>query len=193
MLYKYITTLDATDSLIHYSFFGKPAEKAKTSEWNNNANTLFISSYCTSFVFCLLLQSWISLWFYEVYDYRYLRVWRENIKQELTFWLYICSRRKVEHVAEEADSLKDSLDKYFQRHQRRMQETQERDALLGRAVCGSLFFKFILCMLFFFCISLHLTSNTFIEWGIVTCFENLWWGSSSNAVCSQFFKDAGRS
>ncbi|KAL8147459.1 membrin-11-like [Apium graveolens] len=42
-------------------------------------------------------------------------------------------KRKVEQVAEEADSLKDSLDKYFQRHQRRMQEAHDRAALLGRA------------------------------------------------------------
>ncbi|KAK1402942.1 hypothetical protein POM88_002547 [Heracleum sosnowskyi] len=41
--------------------------------------------------------------------------------------------RKVEQVTEEADSLKDSMDKYFQRHQRRMQEAQDRATLFGRA------------------------------------------------------------
>lgn len=44
--------------------------------------------------------------------------------------------RKVEQVAEEVDSLKDSLDKYNLRHQRRMQEVRERTELLGRAVCN---------------------------------------------------------
>lgn len=48
--------------------------------------------------------------------------------------------RKLEQVAEEADSLKHSLDKYYQRHQRRMQEAQHRAALLARAVCTSLSF-----------------------------------------------------
>ncbi|KAH0672925.1 hypothetical protein KY290_026663 [Solanum tuberosum] len=42
-------------------------------------------------------------------------------------------KRKVEQVAEEVDSLKDSLDKYNLRHQRRMQEVRERTELLGRA------------------------------------------------------------
>lgn len=42
--------------------------------------------------------------------------------------------RKVEQVAEEADSLKTSLDKYNLRHQRRMQEARERAELIGRAV-----------------------------------------------------------
>lgn len=43
--------------------------------------------------------------------------------------------RKVELVAEEAGSLKESLDRYFARNQRRMKEAQERAELLGRAVC----------------------------------------------------------
>lgn len=41
----------------------------------------------------------------------------------------------MEQVAEEADSFKVSLDRYFQRQQKRMQEAQERADLLGRAVC----------------------------------------------------------
>lgn len=45
------------------------------------------------------------------------------------------SGRKVEQVAEEADSLRESLDRYMQRQQRKMQEAQERAELLGRAVC----------------------------------------------------------
>lgn len=45
------------------------------------------------------------------------------------------ANRKVEQVAEEADSLKDSLDKYSMRNQRRMLEAKERAELLGRAVC----------------------------------------------------------
>lgn len=43
-------------------------------------------------------------------------------------------RRKVEQVAEEADLLKASLDKYVSRHQKKIQEAQERVELLGRAV-----------------------------------------------------------
>ncbi|KVH90535.1 GOSR2/Membrin/Bos1 [Cynara cardunculus var. scolymus] len=42
-------------------------------------------------------------------------------------------KRKVEQVAEEADSFRESLDRYFQRQQKRMQEAQERAELLGRA------------------------------------------------------------
>ena len=40
----------------------------------------------------------------------------------------------MEQVAEEADSLNVSLDKYFIRKQRRMQEAKERAELLGKAV-----------------------------------------------------------
>lgn len=40
----------------------------------------------------------------------------------------------MEQVAEEADSLKESLDKYSLRHQRRTQEARERAELLGRVV-----------------------------------------------------------
>lgn len=50
--------------------------------------------------------------------------------------MYVSSVRKVEQVAEEADSLKESLDKYFLRHQKRMTEAKERAELLGRAVCS---------------------------------------------------------
>ncbi|GJQ91875.1 membrin-12 [Tanacetum coccineum] len=42
-------------------------------------------------------------------------------------------KRKVEQIAEEADSFRNSLDRYMQRHQRRLQEAQERAELLGRA------------------------------------------------------------
>ncbi|XP_059451753.1 membrin-11-like [Corylus avellana] len=42
-------------------------------------------------------------------------------------------KRKVEQVAEEAESLKQSLDKYSLRTQRRMMEAKERAELLGRA------------------------------------------------------------
>lgn len=45
------------------------------------------------------------------------------------------SCRKVEQVAEEAESLKESLDKYVLRNQRRINEARERAELLGRAVC----------------------------------------------------------
>ncbi|KAJ8434605.1 hypothetical protein Cgig2_025031 [Carnegiea gigantea] len=57
------------------------------------------------------------------------RLWRSvAVKSQRDLW-----RRKVEQVAEEADSLKESLDKYFMRNQRRMQEAKERAELLGRA------------------------------------------------------------
>ncbi|XP_049359226.1 membrin-11-like [Solanum verrucosum] len=57
------------------------------------------------------------------------RLWHSiPAKSQRDLW-----KRKVEQVAEEADSLKDSLDKYNLRHQRRMQEVQERTELLGRA------------------------------------------------------------
>ncbi|KAL5837398.1 hypothetical protein ACOSQ3_014567 [Xanthoceras sorbifolium] len=42
-------------------------------------------------------------------------------------------KRKVEQVAEEAESLKQSLDKYLSRNQRRMNEARDRAELLGRA------------------------------------------------------------
>ncbi|RVW34848.1 Membrin-11 [Vitis vinifera] len=60
--------------------------------------------------------------------------------------MYVSTFRKVEQVAEESESLKESLDKYFLRHQKRMMEAKERAELLGRAVC---------------------------KWGLCSCFENL--------------------
>ncbi|KAI4363926.1 hypothetical protein MLD38_020085 [Melastoma candidum] len=57
------------------------------------------------------------------------RLWRSiGAKSQRDLW-----RRKVEQVAEEAESLKESLDKYFLRNQRRMMEAKERAELLGRA------------------------------------------------------------
>ncbi|PSS24386.1 Membrin-11 like [Actinidia chinensis var. chinensis] len=57
------------------------------------------------------------------------RLWRLiGAKSQRDLW-----KRKVEQVAEEADSLKESLDKYFLRNQRRTQEARERAELLGRA------------------------------------------------------------
>ncbi|KAG9140841.1 hypothetical protein Leryth_010387 [Lithospermum erythrorhizon] len=56
------------------------------------------------------------------------RLWRSiPAKSQRDLW-----KRKVEQVAEEADSLKGSLDKYLSRNQRRIQETHEREELLGR-------------------------------------------------------------
>ncbi|MCE3216211.1 Membrin-11 [Datura stramonium] len=56
------------------------------------------------------------------------RLWRSiSAKSQRDLW-----KRKVEQVAEEADSLKESLDKYNLRHQRQMQEVREREELLGR-------------------------------------------------------------
>ncbi|KAL7225777.1 hypothetical protein ACSBR1_021023 [Camellia fascicularis] len=57
------------------------------------------------------------------------RLWRSvSAKSQRDLW-----KRKVEQVAEEADSLKESLDKYFLRNQRRTQEARERAELLERA------------------------------------------------------------
>ncbi|XP_076890149.1 membrin-11-like [Bidens hawaiensis] len=55
-------------------------------------------------------------------------IWRSvALKPQRDLW-----KRKVEQVEEEADSLRESLDRYMQRQQRRMQEAQERAELLGR-------------------------------------------------------------
>ncbi|CAH9134766.1 unnamed protein product [Cuscuta epithymum] len=57
------------------------------------------------------------------------RLWRSvHAKSQRDLW-----KRKVEQVAEEADSLKDSLNKYDLYNKRRIQEAQERAELLGRA------------------------------------------------------------
>ncbi|KAJ9693703.1 hypothetical protein PVL29_009585 [Vitis rotundifolia] len=57
------------------------------------------------------------------------RLWRSiSAKSQRDLW-----KRKVEQVVEESDSLKESLDKYFLRHQKRMMEAKERAELLGRA------------------------------------------------------------
>ena len=48
----------------------------------------------------------------------------------------------MEQVTEEAESLKQSLDKYFLRNQKRTMEAKERAELLGRAVCDFFFFFF---------------------------------------------------
>lgn len=51
--------------------------------------------------------------------------------------------RKVEQVAEEVDSLKESLDKHLLRNQKRVLEARERTELLQRAVCEYLLFNLI--------------------------------------------------
>ncbi|TXG66392.1 hypothetical protein EZV62_007667 [Acer yangbiense] len=57
------------------------------------------------------------------------RLWRSvSAKSQRDLW-----KRKVEQIAEEAESLKGSLDKYLVRNQRRMNEARERTELLGRA------------------------------------------------------------
>ncbi|XP_042493630.1 membrin-11 [Macadamia integrifolia] len=57
------------------------------------------------------------------------RLWRSVAsKPQRDLW-----KRKVEQVAEEADSLKQSLDKHLLHNQKRMQEAKERAELLGRA------------------------------------------------------------
>ncbi|KDP39662.1 hypothetical protein JCGZ_02682 [Jatropha curcas] len=57
------------------------------------------------------------------------RLWRSIAsKPQRDLW-----KRKVEQVAEEAEALKQSLDRYLLRNQRKMREAQERAELLGRA------------------------------------------------------------
>ncbi|KAJ1394759.1 putative membrin-11-like [Sesbania bispinosa] len=59
------------------------------------------------------------------------RLWRSvAAKPQRDLW-----KRKVEQIAEEAESLKESLDKYNFRNQKRVREAKERAELLGRAVC----------------------------------------------------------
>lgn len=57
------------------------------------------------------------------------RLWRSvPLKGQRDLW-----KRKVEQVAEEADSLKESLDRVSMRQQRRMQEVRDRAELMERA------------------------------------------------------------
>ncbi|XP_030452949.2 membrin-11-like [Syzygium oleosum] len=57
------------------------------------------------------------------------RLWRSiAAKSQRDLW-----KRKVEQVAEETESLKESLDKHFLRNQKKMMEAKERADLLGRA------------------------------------------------------------
>ncbi|KAL9319641.1 hypothetical protein ACSQ67_011480 [Phaseolus vulgaris] len=57
------------------------------------------------------------------------RLWRSvAAKPQRDLW-----KRKVEQIAEEAESLRASLDKYNLRNQKRMREANERAELLGRA------------------------------------------------------------
>ncbi|CAL9155499.1 unnamed protein product [Musa hybrid cultivar] len=57
------------------------------------------------------------------------RLWRSiPVRGQRDLW-----KRKVEQVAEEVDSLKESLDKHSFRQQKRMQEAKERAELLERA------------------------------------------------------------
>ncbi|OIW04202.1 hypothetical protein TanjilG_00762 [Lupinus angustifolius] len=56
------------------------------------------------------------------------RFWRSiSVKSHRDLW-----KRKVEQIAEEAESLKESLDKYNLRNQKRMTEAKERAELLRR-------------------------------------------------------------
>lgn len=57
--------------------------------------------------------------------------------------------RKVEQVAEEVDSLKESLDKHLLRNQKRVLEARERTELLQRAVCKYLLFNLIVSAIMF--------------------------------------------
>ncbi|KAL4391319.1 hypothetical protein AHAS_Ahas03G0233200 [Arachis hypogaea] len=60
----------------------------------------------------------------------------------LFFCKWLCCEfwcRKVEQIVEEADSLKQPLDKYNIKNQKWIKEAKERAEILGRAVCTSIF------------------------------------------------------
>lgn len=54
----------------------------------------------------------------------------------------------MEQIAEEAESLRESLEKYNSRNHKRMMEAKERAELLGRVVCDCCLA--IYCFFFFY-------------------------------------------
>lgn len=74
--------------------------------------------------------------------------------------------RKVEQVAEEAESLKGSLDQYNFRNQRRMNEARERAELLGRAVRNSCPRFYLLFTISFILMPLFCA----VEWRLFSCY-----------------------
>ena len=95
---------------------------------------------CRNYTGCLFLQAtgFYFFFFYDDDDDIIIIIIIIIMMWWLGYWfdkLDALLHRKVELVAEEAGSLKESLDRYFARNQRRMKEAQERAELLGRAVC----------------------------------------------------------
>ncbi|KAL0344898.1 UNVERIFIED_CONTAM: Membrin-11 [Sesamum radiatum] len=78
---------------------------------------------------CILFE--ISFWEYssKFYTLAQDHTDKKNVQEFVSLLLH----RKVEQVSEEAESFRASLDKYLSRHQKRIQEAQERAELLGRA------------------------------------------------------------
>lgn len=101
----------------------------------------------------------------------------------------ICLHRKVEQVCEEAESFRTGLDRHQAKVKKRVQETQERAELLGRAVWSpseiwehlSLF-----CVLELTCLVDELLL-LYIEWGFA-CFKNFWWGSTGEGICEEIIQ-----
>lgn len=92
------------------------------------------------FIFIYVIYHWFCQWVCSI------------LVEHFHKGCYVLLYRKVEQIAEEAESLRASLDKYNLRNQKRMREANERTELLGRAVCCcatmllfNCFFIFNLC------------------------------------------------
>ena len=83
----------------------------------------------------------------------------------------------MEQVAEEAESLKESLDKYSARKQKKMNEAKERAELLGRAVRnfrhGFDFFLFFMLFLLYFYIRFLMLMCYGAEWRVISCYSGV--------------------
>lgn len=89
-----------------------------------------------------------------------------SIQVRICNWVMLFLCRKVEQVAEEAESLKGSLDQYNFRNQRRMNEAREREELLGRAVRNSCPWFYLLFTISFILMPLFCA----VEWRFFSCY-----------------------
>jgi len=106
--------------------------------------------------------SFILYYIYDVSDLLYLY---------LKMGSYVFLSRKVEQIAEEAESLKESLDKYNSRSQKRSREAKERAELLGRMVCHC-YLLYLMARCVFFPLNLLTTLFAILEWGFISRFAN---------------------
>jgi len=118
--------------------------------------------------------SFILYYIYDVSDLLYLY---------LKMGSYVFLSRKVEQIAEEAESLKESLDKYNSRSQKRSREAKERAELLGRMVCHC-YLLYLMARCVFFPLNLLTTLFAILEWGFISRFANFRWRCTSNAFSS---------